>query len=68
MMNYFKNDEEVMRRLERLFALVIHLQPKRFVTARELAEWVWIHLRTVYRDIYAFEDGGIPIDSISVKD
>ncbi len=50
-----------MNRLERLNAILVHLQSKRIVRASELADRFDISLRTVYRDIRALEQAGIPI-------
>ena len=52
-----------MNRIDRLIAILIHLQSKKTVTARELAERFDICKRTVYRDIRALEEAGIPIGS-----
>jgi len=48
-------------RLSRLTSLLMHLQSKRLVTAPELAEKYNISVRTVYRDIRALEEAGVPI-------
>ncbi len=50
-----------MNRIERLSAILIHLQSKKVVKAAELAERFSISLRTVYRDIRALEEAGVPI-------
>lgn len=52
-----------MNRIDRLTAILIHLQSKKIVTAREIAERFDISKRTVYRDIRALEEAGIPIGS-----
>lgn len=52
-----------MNRIDRLAAILIHLQSKKIVTAYELAERFDICKRTVYRDIRALEEAGIPIGS-----
>jgi len=51
----------MMNRIERLNAIMIHLQSKRVVKASELADRFGISLRTVYRDIRALEKAGVPI-------
>lgn len=50
-----------MNRLDRLTAILIHLQSKRVVTARELANRFGISLRTVYRDVRSLEEAGVPV-------
>lgn len=50
-----------MNRLNRLTAILIHLQSRRIVKAINIAERFDISIRTVYRDIRALEDAGIPI-------
>jgi predicted DNA-binding transcriptional regulator YafY len=50
-----------MNRIDRLVAILIHLQSKRIVTAPEIAERFGMSLRTIYRDIRALEDAGVPI-------
>jgi predicted DNA-binding transcriptional regulator YafY len=50
-----------MHRIHRLTAILIQLQTKRIVGGKEIAERFGISLRTVYRDIRALEDAGVPI-------
>lgn len=52
-----------MNRIDRLQAILIHLQSKKVVTAAELAERFDLSIRTVYRDIRALEEAGVPIGS-----
>lgn len=52
-----------MNRIDRLQAILIHLQSKKVVTASELAERFDLSIRTVYRDIRALEEAGVPIGS-----
>lgn len=52
-----------MNRIDRLTAILLQLQTRRLITAREVAERYGISLRTVYRDIRALEDAGVPIGS-----
>jgi predicted DNA-binding transcriptional regulator YafY len=49
------------KRISRLTAIVTQLQTKRLVTAPELAAKFSVSVRTIYRDIRALEDAGIPI-------
>lgn len=50
-----------MNRLDRLFAILVLLQSKKYVTAEAISERFEISLRTVYRDIKALGAAGIPI-------
>ena len=50
-----------MNRIDRLTAILIQLQSKRVVKAQEIADRFEISLRTVYRDIRALEEAGVPI-------
>ena len=50
-----------MNRLDRLTAILIHLQTKRVVRAQELAARFGISLRTIYRDLRSLETAGVPI-------
>lgn len=52
-----------MNRIDRLTAILLQLQTRRIVRGREIAERYGISLRTVYRDIRALEDVGVPIGS-----
>jgi predicted DNA-binding transcriptional regulator YafY len=49
------------KRISRLTAIVTQLQTKRLVTAPELAAKFSVSVRTIYRDVRALEDAGIPI-------
>ncbi|MFC2136829.1 helix-turn-helix transcriptional regulator [Bacteroidota bacterium] len=50
-----------MNRIDRLTAILIHLQSKQIVKAEEIADRFDISKRTVYRDIRALEEAGVPI-------
>jgi predicted DNA-binding transcriptional regulator YafY len=50
-----------VNRIDRLHAILTHLQSKKRVTAEEIADRFGISPRTVYRDIKALEGSGIPI-------
>ena len=56
-----------MNRIDRLTAILIHLQTKKIVTAGELAERFEICKRTVYRDIRALEEAGMLIAIIYLR-
>jgi predicted DNA-binding transcriptional regulator YafY len=49
------------KRLSRLTAMLTQLQTKRIVTAAELANKFAVSVRTIYRDVKALEQAGIPI-------
>ncbi len=50
-----------MNRIDRLFGILTTLQSKKFVTGQELAAKFEISIRTVYRDMKALGELGIPI-------
>ena len=50
-----------MNRIDRLSAILIQLQSRKVVRAADIAERFEISLRTVYRDIRALEEAGVPI-------
>ncbi|MDB5253192.1 MAG: DeoR family transcriptional regulator [Flaviaesturariibacter sp.] len=50
-----------MNRIDRLFGMLTFLQSRKFVTAEALAERFSISVRTVYRDIKALGEQGIPV-------
>lgn len=50
-----------MNRIDRLHAILTHLQSKRKVRAQEVADRFNISLRTVYRDVKALEESGVPV-------
>ena len=50
-----------MNRIDRLHAILTHLQSKRLVTAQEIADRFDISLRTVYRDVKALDESGVPV-------
>ncbi|MDF3026091.1 MAG: putative transcriptional regulator [Fluviicola sp.] len=54
------NDNETSR-LSRLTAILLQLQSKRLVTATALAAKFDVSIRTIYRDIRALEQSGVPI-------
>ena len=50
-----------MNRIDRLAAIIIQLQSKPLVKAQDIADKFSISLRTVYRDVHALEEAGVPI-------
>jgi predicted DNA-binding transcriptional regulator YafY len=50
-----------MNKFDRITAILIQLQSKRVIKAKDIAERFSISLRTVYRDIRTLEEAGIPI-------
>ncbi len=50
-----------MNRTDRLVAMVMFLQGRRLVKAEELADHFEISVRTIYRDISALSESGVPI-------
>lgn len=54
------NDTDT-KRISRLTAILTQLQTKRLLTASELADKFSVSTRTIYRDIRALEQAGIPI-------
>ncbi len=50
-----------MNRVDRLHAILVHLQGKKRVTAQEIADRFQLSLRTVYRDIKALDESGVPV-------
>ncbi|HEX5025974.1 MAG TPA: HTH domain-containing protein, partial [Agriterribacter sp.] len=50
-----------MNRVDRLMGILTLLQSKKFVTAERIAEKYSISIRTVYRDVKALSEIGIPV-------
>lgn len=50
-----------MNRIDRLFGILILLQSRKYTTADKIADQFEISVRTVYRDIKALSEQGIPI-------
>lgn len=51
-----------MRRADRLFEIVQYLRGRRLTTAAQLAEWLEVSERTIYRDVADLVGSGVPID------
>lgn len=54
-------NENDTKRLSRLTAILTQLQTKRLLTATTLADKFKVSIRTIYRDIRALEQAGVPI-------
>ncbi len=54
------NDNDT-KRLSRLTAILTQLQTKRVLTSTTLAEKFGVSVRTIYRDIRALEQAGVPV-------
>ena len=50
-----------MNRIDRLAAILIQLQSRPLVKAQDIANKFSISLRTVYRDVKALEEAGVPV-------
>ncbi len=50
-----------MNRIDRLFGILTMLQSKKYVTCEKIAEKFNISIRSVYRDIKALNEQGIPV-------
>lgn len=50
-----------MNRIDRVSAILIQLQSKKFVTAEEIATRFEISKRTAYRDLKTLEEAGVPV-------
>ncbi|MDX5442846.1 MAG: YafY family transcriptional regulator [Hymenobacteraceae bacterium] len=50
-----------MNRIDRLFGILILLQSKKYLTAEQIAEKFGISVRTVYRDVKALGEQGVPV-------
>lgn len=56
-----------MNRLTRVTSILIQLQSKKLVIAKEIADHFEVSLRTIYRDIKLLQDAGVPIGSTNSK-
>jgi len=69
-MNIFvsiKTTNKVMNRIDRLFGILLLLQTRKYTNADRIANQYQISIRTVYRDIRALCEQGIPISSEPAK-
>ena len=55
------DDKHELTRLSRLTAILIILQSKRIITAAEMSERFDVSKRTIYRDVKALEQAGVPV-------
>ncbi len=51
-----------MRRADRLFRIVQYLRGRRLTTAAQLAQWLGVSMRTVYRDVRDLSLSGVPVE------
>ncbi len=50
-----------MNRTDRLMGIIAHIQTKKYQTAEQLAEHFGMSVRTVYRDLRAMNEIGVPV-------
>lgn len=55
------NQDRSLNRTERLFALILLLQNRPNMSSRELAEHFGVSRRTVFRDLRALSESGVPL-------
>ena len=51
-----------MRRADRLFRIVQFLRGRRLTTAAQLAKWLQVSERTIYRDVRDLSLTGTPVE------
>ena len=51
-----------MRRADRLFQIAQYLRGRRLTTAQQLADWLKVSVRTIYRDIQDLSLSGVPVE------
>lgn len=52
----------LMRRADRLFQIAQYLRGRRLTTARQLADWLSVSERTIYRDVRDLSLSGVPVE------
>ena len=52
-----------MRPTNRLFRILLIMEREKVVTAKQIADQLEVSLRTIYRDIKAITESGVPISS-----
>ena len=57
-----------MNKTERMLAIVLELQRKKLVRAEDLAAAFETSTRTIYRDIQAISETGVPVVGATGKD
>lgn len=50
-----------MNRVDRLLAIILYLQSRRYCTAEMMAEHFGLSVRTIYRDLAAIAEAGVPV-------
>jgi predicted DNA-binding transcriptional regulator YafY len=55
------NTDNDRKRISRLTSIITQLQTKRLLTATQLSDKFPVSVRTIYRDIRALEEAGVPI-------
>lgn len=61
------SDFEKIPRLTRMTSILLKLQTKSYVSVKELASHFEVTTRTIYRDLLALEQSGVPLVSIENK-
>lgn len=54
-------EENYLKKIDRVTAILTRLQSKKIVKAQELADRFEVSLRTIYRDLKTLENAGVPI-------